>query len=453
MKGYDLIHKAFSLEHVERIPWVPFVGCHAASLINLSAKEYLQSAEHIVNGVSKAVDLYNPDGIPVIFDLQVEAEVLGCKLQWSEENPPAVISHPLAEGTDIKDLTIPCRCKGRIPMVMEAAQKLRDRFPDLALYGLITGPLTLGLHLMGTDIFMKMFDNPEEVHQLMEFTTEMAEMMTINYIESGCDVIAVVDPMTSQIDSDTFQEFVSPYATKIFDTIRQNQALSSFFVCGHAQQNIEVMCDCKPDNISIDENIPLDYVRDIALSRKVSFGGNIKMTTVLLLGNEEDSKRNALECMDTGGKKGFILAPGCDLAMHTPVKNLQSVTEIVHNELLQGEIRATNAPVIKVDILDLKDHWQQDKVVVDIITLDSSSCAPCQYMVDAVERAARQFNGRIVFKEHRIKDKEGIQMMVSLGVKNLPTIVIDGNIEFISKIPPVNKIEEKIQYYLNQKTE
>lgn len=453
MKGYELIHKTFSLEHVERIPWVPFVGCHAASLVNLSAKEYLTSSEHIVNGVAKAVELYNPDGIPVVFDLQIEAEVLGCKLQWSEDNPPAVISHPLAEGMDINDLKIPCRCKGRIPMVMEATQKLRDRFPELALYGLITGPFTLGLHLMGTDIFMKMFDNPEEVHQLMKFTTEMAEMMALNYIESGCDVIAVVDPMTSQIDPDTFQEFVSPYATKIFDTIRLHQALSSFFVCGHAQQNIKVMCDCKPDNISIDENIPLDYVKDLALSNGISFGGNIKLTTVLLLGNEDDSIRDALECMDTGGNKGFILAPGCDLAMQTPVKNLQAVTEIVHNELLQGEIRATNAPVIEVDRLDLKNHWQKDKVVVDIITLDSSSCAPCQYMVNAVERAAKPFNGKIIFKEHRIKEIEGVQMMVSLGVKNLPTIVIDGNIEFISQIPPVNNIEDKFKYYLKLKTE
>ena len=89
--------------------------------------------------------------------------------------------------------------------------------------------------------------------------------------------------------------------------------------------------------------------------------------------------------------------------------------------------------------------------MVDIITLDSSSCAPCQYMVDAVARAAEPFGERVIFKEHRIKEKEGVQMMASLGVKNLPTIVIDGNIEFISQIPPVNKIGEKITEYLNSK--
>ena len=87
-----------TLQPVDRIPWVPFVGCHAGQLLGLTATQYLQSAEHLVNGVNKAIELYNPDGIPVAFDLQIEAEALGCKLGWADDNPPAVVSHPLTEG-------------------------------------------------------------------------------------------------------------------------------------------------------------------------------------------------------------------------------------------------------------------------------------------------------------------------------------------------------------------
>ncbi|MGC9342177.1 MAG: uroporphyrinogen decarboxylase family protein, partial [Bacteroidales bacterium] len=252
MKGIERVQKAIKLKEVDRIPWVPFVGVHAAKLLGITAEEYLKSQDHIINGVSKAIETYNPDGIPIVFDLQIEAEVLGCKLQWSDDNPPAVISHPLQEGENIDDFKVPCSCKGRIPAVMEAARKLRDQHPDIALYGLITGPFTLALHLMGTDIFMKLFEDPEEVHKVMNFATEVGKMMAGNYIEAGCDVIAMVDPMTSQIDPASFEQFVSPYATKLFDFIREEGALSSFFVCGNARQNIEVMCKCKPDNVSID---------------------------------------------------------------------------------------------------------------------------------------------------------------------------------------------------------
>jgi uroporphyrinogen decarboxylase len=451
MKGIELIRQTMRLEPVERIPWIPFVGCHAAHLLGISASEYLKSSEYIVQGINKSIELYQPDGIPVAFDLQIEAEALGCQLNWSDDNPPAVVSHPLSNGVKIEDLRIPNATDGRISLVMDAARQLREQHPDVALYGLITGPFTLALHLMGTDVFMKMFEDPDYLHQVMRFSTDVAKFMSEEYIEAGCDVIAMVDPMTSQIDPMSFESFVSPYATEIFEFIRQKQRLSSFFVCGNAQQNIEVMCQCRPDNVSIDENIPLDFVRDMALKHEVSFGGNIKLTVVLLMGTEEESQRDALECMDIGGKRGFILAPGCDLAMATPSKNLQAVSDINRDEIQQGKLRASAAPVSNIEKLDLSNHWKNDRVVIDIITLDSSSCAPCQYMVQAVEKAAAEFGDSVIWKEHRIKEQEGVQMMVSLGVQNLPTIVMDGNIEFISQIPPVSQIEAKIREHLSAK--
>lgn len=451
MKRFELIRKVMKMEKVERIPWVPFVGVHAGHLIGLTATEYLKSSEHIINGVNKAIELYNPDGIPVAFDLQIEAEALGCKLVWADDNPPAVVSHPLMEGISLDDLKVPCSCKGRIPLVMEATRKLREQHPDLALYGLITGPFTLALHLLGTDIFMQMMMEPDKIDKLMRFTTDVAKMMAGNYIEAGADIVAIVDPMTSQIDPMSFETFVSPYIKEINTFIREADALSSFFVCGNAKQNIEVMCQTNPDNISIDENIPLDFVRDMSLKHNVSFGGNIKLTVVLLMGDEETSRREALACMDIGGKEGFILAPGCDLAMNTPKENLIAISELIHDELLQGELRASEASTDDIELLDLTNHWHKERVIIDIITLDSSSCAPCQYMVDAVARAAESYGDKVVFKEHRIKEKEGVQMMASLGVKNLPTIVIDGNIDFISQIPPISDIKAKIDGYLSNK--
>jgi uroporphyrinogen decarboxylase len=71
------------------------------------------------------------------------------------------------------------------------------------------------------------------------------------------DVIAVVDPLVSQISSAHFEDFLSgPYA-EIFASIRGRDAFSSFFVCGDATRNIEVMCKTAPDSISIDENVTL----------------------------------------------------------------------------------------------------------------------------------------------------------------------------------------------------
>jgi len=116
---------------------------------------------------------------------------------------------------------------------------------------------------------------------------------------------------------------VASDATAVFDRIQDRGALCSFFVCGHAQQNVSAMCDCHCDNLSIDENIPLDYVRDECLKREIRFGGNMQLTSVLLLGSEVDAQRNAIACMETAGDTGFILAPGCDVPYATPTANLK----------------------------------------------------------------------------------------------------------------------------------
>jgi len=451
MNGLSLIKQAMKLEQVERVPWVPFVGVHGAYLIGVDADQYLKSSALMVKGLTRAIELYKPDGIPVSFDLQLEAEILGCKLNWAKDNPPAVVSHPLAEGVLPGSLCLPTEKDGRIPIVLETTRILRAQNPGIALYGLITGPFTLALHLLGTDIFMKLFEDPDYVMEVMDFCTRVAVAYSKMLIDAGCDVIAVVDPMTSQIDPKSFETYVSPFVTRIFDFVREKGKLSSFFVCGHAQQNIEAMCDCHPDNVSIDENIPLEYVKDIALSKKISFGGNLKLTVVLLMGDTDDARHDALACLDSGGNTGFILAPGCDLPMQTPPDNIKAVSELVFNQYLQDVARKLDKKENKPDILNMKDYGQSDKVIVDIITLDSESCAPCQYMVEAVKRVAPHFEGVVEWREHPIKKMEAVSFMSSLMVKNIPTICIDGKIVFVSQIPPQNQLIEAIQKRINEK--
>jgi uroporphyrinogen decarboxylase len=336
--------------------------------------------------------------------------------------------------------------------MLKAIRTLKSDNHDVALYGLITGPFTLALHLKGTGIFMDMYDKPDDVRELLTFCTQVAKQMARLYIDAGCDVIASVDPMTSQISPRAFRQFVSPYATELFEEIRSLGAYSSFFVCGHAQKNVEVMCQCKPDNISVDENIPLNYVRDIAEKYKISFGGNLQLTVVLLMGSEDDVRRHTLETMELGGDTGFILSPGCDLPAKVPPVNLKAVAGVIHDQYQRDVARKLMGLKQEVEVdLNLADYGQASKVVVDIITLDSEACAPCQYMVEAVRDVADYFGDLIIWREHKIKEKEAIEFMLGLMVKNVPTICIDGEITFVSTIPPREELIQAIQKRINQR--
>ena len=81
--GKELVLKTMRHEETGAIPWVPFAGVHAGQLKGFTAEEMLTDANNIVESLREVNKLYMPDGLPVLFDLQVEAEILGCELLWA----------------------------------------------------------------------------------------------------------------------------------------------------------------------------------------------------------------------------------------------------------------------------------------------------------------------------------------------------------------------------------
>ena len=115
-------------------------------------------------------------------------------------------------------------------------------------------------------------------------------------------------------------------------------------------------------------------------------------------------------------------------------------------------IKAKAHAKTSADLLDLSDYGgTSDKIIVDIITLDSEACAPCQYMVEAVRKVTPEFEGIVEWREHKIKYRESLVFMTSLMVRNVPTICIDGQIVFVSRIPARDELIAALQKRINEK--
>ena len=80
------------------------------------------------------------------------------------------------------------------------------------------------------------------------------------------DVVAVVDPLVSQISPDHFGEFMEEPFRRIFDFIRERRAKSFLFVCGNATLNPEPMCQTGCDFVSVDENVNLADAKKVCYS-------------------------------------------------------------------------------------------------------------------------------------------------------------------------------------------
>lgn len=453
MTRKEILFQTLRHEQPDSVAWVPFAGVHAGRIKGYTATEVLTDGDKLFDSLMEVNRLYKPFGLPIIFDLQVEAECLGCDLVWADDAPPSVSKHPL-EGED--ELTTPCRCTiptkedGRIPMILDVIKRVKTEIGDeVGLYGLICGPFTLATHLRGNDIFMDMYDDEDAVIDFLDYCCDIAKAMADYYIEAGCDVIAVVDPLISQISADHFEDFMAKPFTELFAHIREAGAFSSFFVCGDATRNIEPMCKTKPDAISVDENVDLLAAKKITDSYDVVIGGNIPLTTIMLHGNQQDNMKFVIDLLDSmEDKKNFILSPGCDMPYAVPAENTIGVAQAVLNtdevrEMVKNYVAADD----DIDV-ELPDYASLTKPLVEVFTLDSATCAACQYMMGAANEAKAHFGDAIDMVEYKFTEKENIARCKKMQVPNLPSLYINGELKFRSLVPSKEELYSAIESYM-----
>ncbi len=452
MTGKERILNTLNHKTTDRAPWVPFAGVHAGALIGKNATQVLTDGELLFEALKKVKELYAPDGMPVVFDLQVEAEILGCELVWADEAPPSVKTHPLEDTTQMLcDCKQPEPDKGRLPMILDVMQKMyRTYGEDTALYGLICGPFTLASHLRGNNLFMDMVLDEAYVKKLMEYTTTTALKMCDMYIDAGMDIIAVVDPLVSQISPEHFSSMCHEAFKTIYDYIRAKGKASSFFVCGNATRQIEVMCQTGPDSISVDENVEMKAAKAITDQYNVAIGGNIPLTTLMLHGTQQENMKYVVNMLDELGSDNLIIAPGCDMPYAVPAENTIGIAQAVREtDSVREMVKNYEAPKEDIEV-ELPDYQHLEKPLVEVFTLDSATCAACTYMMDAMNVAGEAYKEQIDLIEYKFTKKENIARCVKMGVKNLPCVYINGELKWSSIIPSREELFDEIDKHLKQ---
>ena len=445
MTGKERVFAAFRHEETDQVPWVPFAGVHAGKLIGETAKSVYTDQGALIRSLEEVHKLYRPDGQPIMFDLQIEAEFLGCDLLWSEDAPPTVTSHPL-EGSDEIPETLPTGKEGRLEMALAATRHMNEAVgSQTALYGLFCGPFTLASHLRGTNIFMDMFDDPEYVSRLLDYTTRIGEAMAKLYVDAGADVIASVDPLVSQISPDHFEEFLSGPYTRLFGSIRELEAFSSFFVCGDATRNIEVMCKSGPDGISIDENINMAEAKKTTDKFNVTIAGNIPLASVMLFGNQQDNMKVVIDELDAVDHHNLIVSPGCDMPYDTPIENTVACEQAVHETDRSRELVANYSRELPDIEIDIPDYADLERPLIEVFTIDSDTCAACTYMFRSAMDAKQEFGEGLDVVEYKATSLENIVRAQKMGVKQLPSIYINGELAYESIIPSRDALNERIR--------
>lgn len=449
MNGKERILRTLRGKTVDKVPWVPFAGVHAGKLCGYSATEVLQDADKLFESLIMVHQTYLPDGMPVLFDLQLEAEILDCELMWADDSPPSVLTHPLENDFRIPD-KIPGEHDGRIPLVLDVMRRMKKAVGKrTALYGLICGPLTLATHLRGSELFMDTYSDEDKVKELIQYCCKVAKQMADMYIRAGMDVIAIVDPVISQISPEMFYRFLYYPLSALFSSIKEQKAITSLFVCGDASRNLEPMCTTFPDILSIDENIDMRTAKILSDSYGIVIAGNIPLTTVLLLGTQQDNVRFITDFLAEMDTRNLIISPGCDMPYDTPPENVVGIMDAIRNpESAKKMLENYESPASNTDV-PLPDYANLEKPLIEVFTVDSAACAACAYLKDAAMRLFPVFGDAIEIREYKITEIENVARVKKMGVRNLPSIYLNGELYSSSLIPRHDVFVTDIRRLLN----
>jgi uroporphyrinogen decarboxylase len=341
--GKHLLQDVLNLNSPNAIPWVPFAGVHAGKLTGYTAREILNDGEKLLQSLLAVYQQYSPDGMPLYFDIQVEAEILGCKLAWAEYSPPSVISHPFSESNLIIE-KIPLPDQGRLGLILNVMRQIKQEIgAEVALFGLVTGPLTLAYHLRGNQLFFDVNDNPGYLQDLLQYTTRVSKAIARYYVDTGMDVIGIIEPVASQISPHTFANFLLQNHIDLFHDIRRMGAYSMLHICGNAMRHVDLVRASGTNIFSVDENVDLSAIKSILDHDGIIIQGNLPVSSLLLPGSPQENKDYVTHLLDAlPNHHNLILSPGCDMPYDTPIENILAVIDALRNyQIIMPEICCT----------------------------------------------------------------------------------------------------------------
>lgn len=324
----ELVRGLFEHKNVNRIPFIPWVCSFAAKLEQVPIQTMLSDGGVLARALINAHKLFGYDAIVNAFDTSLEAEACGCQVDWSDASSlPKVISHPLSEGASVEDInTSEIEKQGRVPAVLEATKRLNIiKGKDVAIAGVITGPLTLGSHLKGEAFIEDLNKDKDEALDIIEAAGSIGLKLCRAYCETGVDLIVIAEEMLGQLNPEMVQVIASPLRS-IWNVASFYNVYSIALSKGCSTEHIEPVLDLQADGITLSGNIDNTLIKEKALERNCCFARSIPDSA--LLDTAARAGDAARECLSIK-EKGLFLSTEWEVPYTTDVNAMHEVMSVI----------------------------------------------------------------------------------------------------------------------------
>lgn len=318
-------------KEVDRLLVSPLILNFASRSLNLSVRDFCTNGENMGNANIACFKKYRHDIVYLFSTTSTLAEAMGTKMYFPEDDAPQVETPLIQTREDLKKLKpVNPEKDGRLPVYLEAVRRCVDAIGnEVFIVPVIGAPFTTSAALRGTEIFIKeLYTDPELVHTLMKVATQSVKNLIDAYVKAG-GVPVTVEPVAtgSMISERHFREFVLPYLKEVYAHIHSHNLPGVLHICGKTKRVIQCMAESGADILSID-NIDLLEAKEL-VGGKVCLMGNVSPADGMLKGNPEVITDMVKECVAkaSDNTKGFIIATGCEVPIHTPHENMVAFLE------------------------------------------------------------------------------------------------------------------------------
>ena len=327
MNAKKRILSALNGGRVDRIPaWLPVVPV-TVSMMEIAKAPWPLSHSNPEQMARLAAMPWELAGLPtatVPFCLSLEAEALGCQLDWGTLNRTPSVKGPAFTKPDEFGVPENLLERGRIMTALKAIEILQEHLGEkIVINAKVTGPFTIAGHIFGVGNFLSWIKtHPESVHEAMSRTVEVTKELAGAFLAHGADVISISDPTSSGdlLSRKYYEEFVFPYHKDVAASIK---APSTLHICGYTRELLPHIRHAGFDGFSFEEKVDVLTAKKI-LGDEISLIGNISPVATMLQGTPEKVTTDAVACMQNGID---LLSSGCTLSPLTPLENIRALVK------------------------------------------------------------------------------------------------------------------------------
>lgn len=203
---------------------MPIIFSLGSRLENVTPRDFLSNPTKIANALRQIRSVLKVDGLACYFDPFLEAEALGCTLNWLPDGSTGLVRPQFSDVEELRQkLYSPDKLPtmGRIPVASQVLQRLKVMLKDEpALMVGVTGPLTLAAQLSaGSD-----GDVSHPLPDLLEFAAQVTAGVSRTLVEAGADVVFIVERGLRELSAEACDSWASLLAP-IINVIRFYEAL------------------------------------------------------------------------------------------------------------------------------------------------------------------------------------------------------------------------------------